>query len=313
MTADPPLSSWNDGAAKSAILDFLTRVTTPGRPEYAPPAERIATFDNDGTLWCEQPLQPQVFFLIDRVKALAAGDPGLKERQPYKALLELDFKTLLGLGKQALLELAFATHAGMPEEAFDGIAREWLETAEHPKLGQRFEDCSYRPQRELLDLLRANAFKVFIVTGGGVDFVRTISEEVYGVPREKVIGSSVKTRFEMQDGRGRLMKLSQLDSFNDGEAKPQNIGLHIGRRPLLAFGNSDGDLPMLLYANNGPGARLALLLHHDDAEREFAYDRDFRLSPLAEALDRAKDYGLTLVSMKQDWKTVFDQPSGRPR
>ncbi|NEX91716.1 HAD family hydrolase [Caulobacter sp. 17J65-9] len=300
-----PLPSWNDGAAKSAILDFVARVTTPGGPDFVPAEERLATFDNDGTLWCEQPLQTQVFFLIDRVKALAASDPGLKDRQPYKALIEQDFKTLLGFGKQALLELAFATHAGMTEEAFEEIARNWLATAKHPKLGRRFTDCTYRPQLELLDHLRANGFKTCIVTGGGVDFVRTISAAVYGVPREQVIGSSVKTRFEMQDGRGQLVKLAQLGSFNDAEAKPQNISLQAGRRPLLAFGNSDGDLAMLRYTKTGPGARLALLLHHDDADREVAYDRDFGLSPLSEGLDRATDYGLTLVSMKRDWATVF--------
>jgi hypothetical protein len=309
VTSGSYLPSWNDGPAKAAILEFVGRVTTPDGADYAPPSERIAVFDNDGTLWCEQPLQPQVFFLIDRVKRLAAQDPGLKDRQPFRALLDLDLNTLLGLGKQALLELAFATHAGMSQEAFDEIAGPWLAAARHPRLSRRFQDCAYQPQLELLDLLRANAFKVFIVTGGGGDFVRAISEEAYGVPPEQVIGSSMKTRFEMLDGRAHLMKLSQLDRFNDGEAKPQSIGLHIGRRPLLAFGNSDGDLPMLLHVKSGAGARIALLLHHDDQEREFAYDRDFRLSPLAEALDKAGAYGLTVVSMKRDWNTIFTHAS----
>jgi hypothetical protein len=306
--AGRPLASWNEGPAKSAILDFIGRVTTAGGTEYVAPDARIAAFDNDGTLWCEHPLQPQVFFVIDRVKALAAEDPGLNERQPFKALLEQDLKTLLGLGKQALVELAFATHAGMTEEQFDAMARDWIATATHPRVGQAFKDCAFRPQLELLHLLRANDFKIYIVTGGGVDFVRALSGEVYGVPRAQVIGSRAKTRLDRQGGTVHVTKLAQLDSFNDGEAKPRNISQHVGQRPLLAFGNSDGDLDMLLHVKSGPGARLALLLHHDDDQREVAYDRDFRLSPLAEALDKAKDYGLTLVSMKQDWKTVFDQP-----
>jgi hypothetical protein len=271
-----------------------------------PPAERIATFDNDGTLWCEQPMQVQLFFLVDRVKQLAAKDPGLKQRQPYKALLERDMKTLQALGKQALFELAFATHAGVTEEAFDKIARDFLATAIHPKFGRLFTQCTYRPQVELLGYLRENGFKTYIVSGGGIDLIRAFAEEAYDIPREQVIGSSVKLRIELKDGHADLVKLAELNSFDDREAKPANIGLHIGRRPILAFGNSDGDLAMLRYTKAGPGARLALLIHHDDAEREVAYDREFRLSPLTEALDKAKDYGITVVSMKRDWKTVFD-------
>jgi phosphoserine phosphatase len=199
-----------------------------------------------------------------------------------------------------------ATHAGMTEEAFDEIARAWFATAQHPKLGRLFKRCTYRPQIELLGYLRENGFKTYIVSGGGVDLIRAFAEEAYDIPREQVIGSSVKTRFESQDGRTVLMKLAELNSFDDRDVKPQNIGLHIGRRPILAFGNSDGDLAMLRYTKSGPGARLALLIHHDDAEREFAYDREFRLSPLVEALDNAGAYGLTVVSMKRDWNTVFD-------
>jgi len=299
------LSSWRDGAAKSAILDFVARVTDEGRRDYVPPAERIATFDNDGTLWCEHPLQPQVFFLIDRIKELAVKDPSLKERQPYKALLEHDLATLHALGKEALFELAFAAHAGMTDEAFDRIARTWFASAKHPRLGRPITRCTFAPQLELLDYLRTNGFKVFIVSGGGVGMIRAFAEDSYGVPPEQVIGSSVKTRFELQDGRVQLMRAAELGSFDDREVKVQNIGLHIGRRPILAFGNSDGDLAMLRYVKTGPGARLALLLHHDDAEREFAYDREFRLSPLTEALDKASDYGITVVSMKRDWSAVF--------
>jgi len=300
-----PLATWNDGAGKSQILDFVARVTQQGGPDFVPPAERIATFDNDGTLWSEQPLQTQVFFLIDRTKELAAKDPTLKERQPFKALLELDLKTLMGLGKQAVLELAFATHSGMREEEFEPIARNWLAKARHPKFGRLFKECTYRPQFELLNFLRQNDFKTYIVTGGGIDFVRACSEEIYDIPREQVIGSSQKLRFEVNEGRGGVMKLAELNSFDDREAKPQNIALHIGRRPILAFGNSDGDLPMLRYTKTGQGPRLALLLHHDDAEREVAYDREFRLSPLNEALEKAEEYGITVVSMKRDWTVVF--------
>jgi len=299
------LASWNDGAAKSQILDFVARVTQQNGPDFVPLAERIAVFDNDGTLWCEQPLFVQAFFLIDRARELAGKDPTLKERQPFKALLDQDLKTLMGFGKQALLELVFTTHSGMREEEFDPIARGWLAKAKHPKLGRLFRECTYQPQLELLNLLRLNGFKSYIVSGGGIDFIRACSEEFYGIPREQVIGSSNKLRFEASGGRAGLMKLGELNSFDDREAKPQNIALHVGRRPILAFGNSDGDLPMLRYTRSGKGPRLALLLHHDDAEREVAYDREFRLSPLNEALEKADAHGITVVSMKRDWNVVF--------
>jgi len=305
MVDSQPLPSWNDGAAKSAILDFVARVTKEGGSEFAPPAERVATFDNDGTLCCEQPLQTQFFFAFNRVKELSAKDPTMAERQPFKAVLEHDYNTLFGLGLQALYELAFATHAGMTDEEFDQIARGWLATAKHPKIGRLFKQCVYRPQVELLEYLRQNGFKTYIVSAGGVDFMRAFADEAYGVSREQVIGSSVKLRLDAGGDRVSLSKLSELNIFNDREAKPLSIGLHIGRRPLLAFGNSDGDLPMMRYAKSGSGPRLALLLHHDDAEREAVYDREFRLSPLSEALDKAADYGITVVSMRQDWKVVF--------
>jgi len=299
------LPSWAEGAAKSAIVDFVARVTQEGGRDYVPPAERIATFDNDGTLWCEQPLPVQAFFLADRVKALAAKDPSLAARQPFKALLERDHATLHALGKKGLAELFFATHAGMSDEAFYEVARAWFSSAKHPKFGRIPEQVIFEPQVELLGYLRQNGFKTWIVTGGGVDFVRVIAEQAYGIPREQVIGSSAKLRVEMRDGGPVLMKAEELASFDDREAKVQNIGAHIGRRPILACGNSDGDLAMLRYAKSGPGARLALLVHHDDAEREVAYDRGFKVSPLAEALDRADEYGITVVSVKRDWNTVF--------
>jgi hypothetical protein len=301
-----PLSYWNDGAAKTAILDFVARVTTEGGKDFVPPAERIATFDNDGTLWCEQPVPVQVFFTQDRIKELAAKDPAVKERQPFKAILEHDIKTLHDLGKPAVFQIGFAAHSGMSEEEFDEIAQQWFSTAKHPTFGRLFKHLTYRPQVELLNYLRDNDFKTYIVSGGGIDLIRAFAEEAYGIPREQVIGSSVKFRFEVQNGRVVLIKAAELNSFDDREVKPQNIGLHIGRRPILAFGNSDGDLAMLRYTKSGGGLRLALLLHHDDAEREVAYDREFRLSPLAEALDKATEYGITVVSMERDWKSVFD-------
>lgn len=309
--ADLPLPSWNDGPARAAILDFVSRVTRLNGPDYVRPAERIATFDNDGTLWCERPVPAQVFFLIDRVKELAAQDPTMKDRQPFKAFLEHDLKTLHDLGKRGIMELFAATHAGMSEEEFEAIAQDWFATARHPKLGRPFPRLAYQPQIELLEFLRANGFKTYIVSGGGIDLMRAFAEEAYGIPPEQVIGSSARLRYDAHGDDVVLMKTSELNSFDDREAKPQNIGLHIGRRPLLAFGNSDGDLAMMRYVKAGSDPRLALLLHHDDAEREFAYDRDFKLSPLVDALDKADEYGIQLVSMKNDWAEVFvpEQPS----
>lgn len=301
-----PLASWRTGPVKSAILDFIDRATLAAGPDFVPPPERIAVFDNDGTLWCEQPLQVQVCFAQDRLEALAAKNPSLRERQPFKAFLDRDIEAIHALGKQAVLETAFLTHAATTESTFRDIVRTWLATARHPRLGRLFTDCVFQPQIELMRHLTAHGFKVFIVSGGGIDLIRGFAEDVYGIPPEQVIGSSVKTRVTVEGDRIELMKLAELNSFDDREAKVSNIGLHIGRRPILAFGNSDGDLAMLRYAKSGDGPRLALLLHHDDTEREFAYDRDFKLSPLAEALDRADEFGFTVVSMKQDWKAVFD-------
>jgi len=299
-----PLSSWSDGAAKTAILDFVARVTTPG-PDFIPRVRRIATFDNDGTLWCEQPLQVQFFFGHQRLEALVHRDPELKQRQPFKAYLECDLEAIKRLGKAGLFEVGATAFAGDTEDEFDAAARSWLASARHPKLGARFIELTYAPQLELIEFLKANGFKVFIVTGGGIDLVRALAEEAYGIPPEQVVGSSVKTRFEIRDGTGVLVKQAEIDSFDDREVKVHNIGLHIGRRPILCFGNSDGDLAMLRYTLTGEGPRLGLLLHHDDAAREFGYDREFHLSPLAEALDHAGEYGITVVSMKNDWRTVF--------
>ena len=301
-----PMPSWWRGATKTAVLEFVEAVTTAGSPDFVPPPERIAVFDNDGTLWCEQPAQAQVLFACDRAAELAAAHPSLKAREPFRAFLDRDMKAIEALGKEGRFAFAFAIHAGMTVEAFQRLVRDWLDKARHPTLQRPYDQTVYQPQLELLAHLRASGFKTFIVSGGGVDFMRAFAERVYGVPPEQVIGSSVKLRFDAAGvGPCELTKLAELDSFDDREVKVENIGLHIGRRPILAFGNSDGDLAMMRYTVSGPGRRLALLLHHDDAEREVAYDREFRLSPLVEALDNAARYGLTVVSMKRDWEAVF--------
>jgi phosphoserine phosphatase len=307
-----PLASWRSGPVKSAIIDFVNRVTRTEGPDFVPASERIAVFDNDGTLWCEQPLQVQVFFAQDRLKSLADRYPELRARQPFKAFLEHDLKTMHELGKRGVFAIAFMAHAGVTETEFAETASAWLASATHPNLGRLFTQCVFQPQLELMGYLRSHGFKTFIVSGGGIDFMRAFAEEIYGVASAQVIGSSVKTRVNINGDRVDLMKLAELGTFDDREVKVENIGLHIGRRPILAFGNSDGDLAMLRYTKAGPGARLALLLHHDDGEREFAYDRAFRLSPLAEALDHAPDYGITVVSMKHDWEKVFADQSARP-
>ena len=299
------LPSWSEGAPRKAIIDFVARITETGGRDFVPASERIAVFDNDGTLWCERPVQVQVFFAFARLAELARQDPSMRTRQPFKAFLERDMKAIASLGKQAAFEFAFATHAGLTADEFDEVAHAWLATAIHPQLGRLFKDNVYRPQQELLAYLRRNGFRTFIVSGGGMDLIRAVAEDRYGIPRHQVIGSSVKARFEIRDGRAEIVKLAEMDSFDDRTAKPENIYLHIGRRPILAFGNSDGDLPMLRYVKNGDRPCLALLLHHDDAAREFAYDREFKLSPLTETLDKAGEYGIAVVSMKRDWKTVF--------
>jgi phosphoglycolate phosphatase-like HAD superfamily hydrolase len=300
-----PLPSWNEGAAKKAIVAFVTRVTTEGSPDFVPAKERIATFDNDGTLWCEQPIYVQTAFAFDRARTMALQNPSLKEKPGFAAILSNDRVAMAQFGQVELATLIAVTHAGITPEAFHDIAKTWLATAEHPALHRLYKECRYQPQLELLAYLRANAFKLFIVTGGGTDFVRAFAEEAYDVPRERVIGSLIRTRFEIRDGKAEVIKLPEIGDINDREAKPINIDLHIGRRPILAFGNSDGDLQMLEYTTSGQGARLSLLVHHDDAAREYAYDRDSRVGHLDKALDAAKQKGWTIVSMKNDWRTIF--------
>jgi hypothetical protein len=300
-----PLPSWNDGASKRAIVDFVTRVSKEGGLDFVPIADRIATIDNDGTLWCEQPMYAQASFAFDRVKQLAATNPDMKVKEPYRAILEGDRAAMATFGEKELAALIAATHTGMTTDEFGGMARAWLDSARHPRFHHLFKECIYQPQLELLVYLRANRFKTFIVSGGGIEFVRGYAEGTYGVPPEQVIGSSAKTRFELRDGNAVLIKLPELNSIDDKEGKPININLHIGRRPILAFGNSDGDLEMLQYTASGPGPRLMLLLHHDDSTREYAYDRMSKVGRLDRAWDEAVKRGWLVVSMKQDFKAVF--------
>ncbi len=270
LAADP-LPSWNDGPAKQSIITFVEKVTKEGSPGFVPPAERIATFDNDGTLWSEQPVPVQLYFALGRVKALAPQHPEWKTKEPFASLLKGDMETALAGGDHALLELIMATHAGMTTVEFEQIVKDWIATAKHPKTGNLFTEMTYEPMLELLAYLRANGFKNFIVSGGGIEFMRPWAERVYGIPPEQVIGSSIKTKFEMRDGKPVLVRLPQLN-FNDDKAdKPVGINQHIGRRPIAAFGNSVGDQQMLEYTQGGSGARFELLVLHDDATREYAY------------------------------------------
>jgi phosphoglycolate phosphatase-like HAD superfamily hydrolase len=303
--AADPLPSWNGGPARERILAFVRKVTDKDGPEYVRPAERIAVFDNDGTLWCERPYYFQLQFALDRARDLGAKDPELKKKHSFKALLEHDRDALGNLGEHEAAGLAIATHAGVTTEEYARSARAWLATARHPRFHRLYKECVYQPMLELLAYLRANGFKTFIVSGGGIDFVRCFAEEVYGIPPEQVIGSSAKTKFELRNGKAVLVKLPELHSLDDKEGKPINIHLHIGRRPLLAFGNSDGDLQMLQYTAAGDGTRLMLLLHHDDADREYAYDRHSHVGRLDKALDEAKRQGWVVVSMRRDFKKVF--------
>jgi len=300
-----PLPSWNEGETKQAIKQFVKEVSTAGGSGFVPPAERIAVFDNDGCLWSEKPMYFQLLFALDRVKALAPMHPEWKEKQPFKAVLEDDLETVLAGGKHALLELVMATHAGNTTEQFTHIVKDWLATAKHPKTGHPYTNMVFQPMLELLDYLRANGFKTFIASGGGIEFIRTWAESVYGIPPEQVIGSSIKTEFELRDGNPVLVRLPEINFIDDKTGKPVGINQHIGRRPIAAFGNSDGDLQMLQWTTAGSGARFALLVHHTDAEREWAYDRKSSVGHLDKALDEAKAKGWTVVDMKNDWKIVF--------
>jgi phosphoglycolate phosphatase-like HAD superfamily hydrolase len=303
--AADPLASWNDCPSKNAILEFVARVTKEGGPEFVPPAERIATFDNDGTLWAEQPLYFQLLFALDRVKALAPQHPEWKDQEPFAALLKGETKAALAGGDRAIVEIVMATHAGMTTEEFQKIVKDWLATAKHPKFQRPYTDLAYVPMLELLAYLRANGFKTFIVSGGGVEFMRAFADRVYGIPPEQVVGSAGKEKFELRDGRPVLLKLPAVDFIDDGDGKPVGIQRIIGRRPIAAFGNSDGDLQMLQWTAAGPGARLCLFVHHTDAEREWAYDRESHIGRLNKGLDEAQSRGWPVMDMKKDWKQVF--------
>jgi phosphoglycolate phosphatase-like HAD superfamily hydrolase len=308
MAADDvaaPLPSWNGGPAKAAIVDFVTRVTTEGGADFVPLAERIAVFDNDGTLWCEQPMYFQVLFAVDRIKATAAKHPEWREKEPYRSVLTGDMQGLAAAGEKGLLEIVAATHTGMTTEEFTATVKEWMQTARHPRYQRPYNECVYQPMIELLAYLRANGFKTFIVSGGGVEFMRPWTEATYGIPPEQVVGSSGVVTLEMQDGRPVLMKQAKVEFVDDGPGKPVGINRFIGRRPLMAFGNSDGDLQMLQWTTAGGGPRFALIVHHTDADREYAYDRDSHIGKLDKAWDAALSNGWTVVDMKRDWKEVF--------
>ncbi|NKK97539.1 HAD family hydrolase [Rhizobium leguminosarum bv. viciae] len=300
------LPSWNDTAPKQAIISFVEKVTKPGSAEFVPEAERIAVFDNDGTLWVEHPIYTQLAFALDRVKALAPQHLEWKETQPFKAVLEGDMKALAASGEKGLVELIMTTHAGMTSSDFQKIVTDWLASARDPKFKRPYTELVYQPMVELLAYLRANGFKTFIVSGGGIEFMRPWAEKVYGVPPEQVIGSSIKTEFRMQDDTPTLYRLPEVNFIDDKAGKPVGINQQIGRRPIAAFGNSDGDLQMLQWTTMaGAPARLGVLIHHTDSDREYAYDRDTEFGRLDKALDAAAITGWTVVDMKADWKQVF--------
>jgi hypothetical protein len=303
--AQQSLPSWNDGKTRQAIEAFVERVTTPGSADFVPPAERIAVFDNDGTLWSEQPMYVQLAFALDRVKALAPEHPEWKEQAPFNAVLSGDLKALGAAGERGLMELILATHAGMTSDEFEKVVKDWIATAKHPVYQRPYTECVYQPMRELLEYLRAHEFKTYIVSGGGIEFMRPWSEAVYGIPPEQVIGTSIKLKYVLQDGRPVLVRLPEIDFIDDKAGKPVGIHRQIGRRPIFAAGNSDGDFEMLEYTTAGEGARFGLLLHHTDGQRETAYDRQSPFGKLDKALDAAPQRGWTVIDMRQDWKLVF--------
>jgi len=299
------LQSWNDGPTKKAIVSFVEKVTKEGGPDFVPPAKRIAVFDNDGTLWSEQPAYFQLLFAIDRIKAMAPEHPEWNDKQPYKAVLENDMEALAKSGEKGLAELIMASHAGMSTEEFEEIASDWIATAKHPKTGKPYTEMVYQPMIELLAYLRDNRFKTFIVSGGGIEFMRPWVEKVYGIPPEQVVGSTIKLKYEVKDGKPELTRLPEINFIDDKAGKPVGIHYHIGRRPIAAFGNSDGDFEMLEWVTSAGGARFGMIVHHDDAKREVAYDRNSHIGRLARGLDEGPKRGWTIVSMKNDWICVL--------
>ena len=305
VLAKDQLPSWNDGTAKTAILEFVEAVTDQNGPDYVEPAERIATFDNDGTLWLEYPMYTQVLFAFERVKELAPQHPEWKTTQPFKALLEGDMKTVGAAGMKGLMAIVMATHSGMTAEEFASQASHWMATTKNKRFDRLYTELGYQPQLELLDYLRANGFKTFIVSGGGIAFMRPVSEQMYGIPPEQVVGSSVESKFELKDGKYVIVRQPEIHFVDDKATKPIGIYQHIGRRPILAFGNSDSDMQMIQYTLAGEGRRLGLFVHHTDAENEYAYDRKSHVGTLDKVLDLADKNGWIIVSMKDDWNTVF--------
>jgi phosphoglycolate phosphatase-like HAD superfamily hydrolase len=306
------LPTWNEGAPKQALVNFVQRVTREGGPDFVPPAERIAVFDNDGTLWCEQPFYFQFAFALDRVKTLAPKHPEWKEQSPFKEILAGDMKASLAGGEKSVMQVMAATHAGMTTDEFEATVRDWLKTARHPRFKRAYNECIYQPMVEVLGFLRARGFKTFIVSGGGVEFMRVWAPQAYGIPPEQIVGSSGKLKYELVDGRPALLKLPEINFIDDKAGKPVGIEQYIGRRPILAFGNSDGDFEMLEWTTAGNGPRLGLLVHHTDAEREYAYDRDSRIGQLAHGLDEAAKRGWVVADMKEDWEAVFPASSAGP-
>jgi len=306
-----PLPSWRDGATKQAIVAFVEAVATPGSARFVPPAERIATFDNDGTLWPSHPMYTQLAFALDRVRALAPEHPEWRSTQPFAAVLDGDLEKLAASGQKGIAELVMATHAGMTTTEFEAIVRDWLAKARHPRFGRPYTELAYQPMVEVLDYLRANGFKTYIVSGGGIEFMRPMTESVYGVPPEQVIGSSIETKFVIQDGEPVLMRLPAIDFIDDKAGKPVGINRSIGRRPIAAFGNSDGDREMLEWTAASGGARLLALVLHDDAKREYAYGPanglpDTKFGAFSQSLmDEAGQRGWTVISMKKDWRRIF--------
>lgn len=299
------LTSWADSTSKRAIMEFVGRVTDPNHADFVQPAQRIAVFDNDGTLWIEQPIYVQLAFALDRIKALAPDHPEWRDTEPFKAALDGDLKAVAAGGEEALLQLIMASHAGMTTEEFEDTVESWLRTAKHPRLNRPYTECVYQPMLELLNYLRANGFKTYIVSGGGVEFMRPWTEQVYGIPPEQVVGSTIKVEYTNQNGKPALLRLPQIDMIDDKAGKPVGIHKFIGQRPILAFGNSDGDYEMLEYTTGGPGPSLGLLLHHTDGAREYAYDRSSAIGKLVRGLDNAATNQWIIVDMKQDWLRVF--------
>ncbi len=310
--AADPLPSWQEGKTKQSIMDFVAAVTTPGSPNFVPPADRIAVFDNDGTLWAEQPLYFQFIFAIDRIKALAPQHPEWKTQEPFASVLKGDVKGVLAGGEPAIVQLLTPAQSGMTTDEFEQTVRDWLATARHPTTKRLYTEMVYQPMLELLTYMRANGFKTFIVSGGGADFMRVFTERVYGIPPEQVVGSTGKVSFEWRDGKPVLMKLSAIQFVDDGPGKPVGIHQFIAQRPIAAFGNSDGDLEMLQWTFAGPGKSFCLYVHHDDAVREWAYDRNSSIGRLDKGLDQAAAHGWTVVSMKNDWKTIFAEVPAKP-